>query len=138
MLSQIITTTGSGPLEVSWWANNELTDPRPGTNVYQTAVQFNDLDGNFLAWSEFRDGFDPDALTWAQQSYTTTIDFAPGSYEVVFFIGGLMSADDLVVSQGMRSVPVPTLSPVSLVLLVLGLGLVAAVVVRRRATRAAG
>jgi len=136
ILSQTITTTGTGPLQVSWWANNETTDPRPGTDFYFTAVQFNDLDGNFIAWSDFRDNYDPDGLTWFEETYTTSLEFAPGTYEILLFIGGLSSADDLVVTQSMGSVPVPTLSAAAMLLLALLLVLVVAA--HQRKARASG
>ena len=134
VLSQTITTVGAGPLQVTWWANNETSAPRPDTDFYSTAVQFNDSDGNFIAWSELRDNFDPDELTWSEESYTTSVEFTPGTYEVQIFIGGLSSADDLVVTQSMQSVPVPTLSAASLVLL--ALVMVVVVAARQRRIRA--
>lgn len=117
-LTQTFTTFETGPLDVSWFANNEASEPNNlGNFFHETAVVFNDAGGNFIDWSGYRENANPTEVQWFEHNYTTSTVFTPGNYQVQFFIGGRSSADNLVVSQ----IPEPSSSLVLAGLLALGL-----------------
>lgn len=99
VLSQTINVSGNAPLVIRWWANNEVAETTGPDIFYQTAVQLSDASGTFVDWTGLRDNRDPDQLSWFEHEYTTAVDFEPGAYEVEFFIGGLSSADNLIIFQ---------------------------------------
>lgn len=122
IVSQMFSVTETGALSVSWWGNNETLEERPDTNFYYTAVQFNDGAGDLIEWSGYRDNYDPDVLVWFPETYTTATAYTPGTYEVQFFVGGLTSVDNLVVTQ----IPEPSVA------LLFGVFAISTVFVRRR------
>ena len=100
LLNQTFTTINTGRLEVSWWAGNEFIQPNSTShNFHETAVQFNTTDGVFIDWTGFVPHTSETGYEWANHTFTTSEIFAPGDYQVQFFVGGRSMADNLVVTQ---------------------------------------
>jgi hypothetical protein len=104
-LFQTITTVNTAPLEISWWAYNEfLQENEVDNELHETAVAIYPngpvTDFNvYIEWSGFRDASNDTAYTWVNETFTTSTTFAPGTYQLGFFVGGRTAADQLVVTQ---------------------------------------
>ena len=99
-LNQTFTTINPGRLEVSWWASNEfLQANEDSNNFHETAVQFNRIDDSFIEWTGFVPHANETSYEWVNHTYTTTEIFAPGDYQISFFVGGRSMGDHLVVTQ---------------------------------------
>jgi hypothetical protein len=104
-LFQTFTTVNTAPLEISWWAYNELIEENEATNEFHETAVVIYPDGPiadfnvFIEWSGFRDASNDTAYTWVNETLTTSTSFAPGTYQLGLFVGGRSGADDLVVTQ---------------------------------------
>lgn len=100
-LTQNFTVTSVGALRATWAGNNEtFTDGRGDINIfYRTAVQIAETDGTFIDWSGLRSTYNETAIAWSNESWTSTEIFTPGTYQVQFIVGGLSSADNLIITQ---------------------------------------